>query len=145
MFGCAFVVVMASVARPSESQRLARGRLNNEIKHYMASDDLETAKHHAQAAVAENRRGLGRQHPSTLNAQVCLAVVLWRAGARRESEAMMRSTLASMETVLGPAHDDTRTCRDNLVVALRQRGLEEEAAALAKANVRRRTGSRLLQ
>ena len=49
-----------------------------------------------------------------------------------------------MEETLGPMHADTRTVRDNLAIALRQRGLTSEADSFLQENQQRSRGGSTL-
>jgi len=124
--------------------RQDRGAINNEVRKLIGEERLVEAEDALKKSVTACRLSLGEHHPHTLNAQSGLAVVLWKLGRREESERLQRATLCRMEETLGLMHADTRTVRDNLAIALRQRGQVNEAESLLLANQEQRVGGSTL-
>ena len=71
--------------------------------------EVPAAKREYEAVLAGFTAALGARHPSTLNTQHCLAMLLYQdLGEREEGLRLMREAADGWATVLGPAHEDTK-------------------------------------
>jgi len=82
--------------------------------------------------VEVQRRTLGQEHPTTLNAMNALVIALSRQGRYAEAEALCRKALAIRRRVSGEKHLATLWLMNNLAHKLLQQGRYAEAEPIAR-------------
>jgi tetratricopeptide (TPR) repeat protein len=91
-------------------------------------DDYTAARQQIELAVDGLTAQLGLDHPYTLAANLVRANVLAKTGSLQDAAALEELVLAGRARVLGSQHPDTLRCRANLLLTLRQRGINGPAA-----------------
>ena len=91
-------------------------------------DDYTAAAEQVELAANGLTAQLGTDHPYTLAANQVRGSVLACVGSLEDAAAVEEPVVAAQTRVLGPQHPDTLRCRVNLLLTLRQRGINGPAA-----------------
>lgn len=94
----------------------------------------------AEAAVEQNARQHGLNHPSTLASRLSLAQIRFTQGHFADAAALHTSVLTERERSLGVAAPATAECRRLLAGTLARMGRADEAEDLLRANIAVATG-----
>lgn len=94
-----------------------------------ARGDYERAEIYARRSVELRRASLG-EHPVVALDEGALAAILDGLGKREEAEALLRSTIATLEATFGPENHELAVALNNLAAILYRRGDLDQAEAL---------------
>ena len=97
--------------------------------------DYAAARKHADLAAEGLTERLGQAHPYTLTANLVRGSALSGLGSHAEAAALEELVLAERMRALGPQHADTLRCRANLLLTLRQQGINGAGAQRARVIV----------
>jgi hypothetical protein len=87
---------------------------NKRAMDYLAAGRTAKAVPLLEWTLADCKRILGRDHPTTIRARSNLAMGYRAAGRTAEAIPVLKRTLADCERVLGTGHPETRAARDAL-------------------------------
>jgi tetratricopeptide (TPR) repeat protein len=111
------------------SQPMAR-ELNLLGELYRREGKLTQAMACFEESLSLRQRGMGEDHPDTLQSQSNLAGVLRQQGQLDDAQFLEECIVESRERLLGAEHLDTLAARANLAATLAQQGRSAEALAM---------------